>query len=62
MHRGRARQARASAAREGRRDESTVNNSNSKLKFRHTGALGNALCFPSMGRVSVSESKYSLQL
>ena len=50
MHRARAPPARARAAREGRRDESTVNNSGSKLKIRHTSALGNLLLFPSMGR------------
>ena len=40
----------ARASREGRRDESTVNNSSSKLKNRLTGRLGNLLLFPSMGR------------
>jgi hypothetical protein len=35
--------ARACAAREGRRDESTVNNSGSKLKIRLTGELGNRM-------------------
>jgi hypothetical protein len=43
LHAPRARgaRARARAAREGRRDESTVNNSGSKLKIRLTGGLGN---------------------
>ena len=41
MHRARGARARARAAREGRRDESTVNNSGSKLKIRLTGGLGN---------------------
>jgi hypothetical protein len=59
MHRACAARARARASREGRRDESTVNNSGStsKLKIRLTGDLGNLLLFPSMGRVSC-ESKY----
>jgi hypothetical protein len=35
--------ARARAAREGRRDESIVNNSGSKLKIRLTGELGNRM-------------------
>ena len=38
--------ARARAARDGRRDESTVSNSGSKFKIRLTGALGNLLLFP----------------
>jgi hypothetical protein len=42
MHRTRAASARARASREGRRDESTVNNSGSKLKIRLTGALDGA--------------------
>jgi hypothetical protein len=46
MHRARAALARARAARDGRRDESTVNNSVSKLKIRLTGALGKLLLFP----------------
>ena len=50
--------ARARTAREGQRDESTVNNSGSKLKIRHTSALGNLLLFPSMGRASC-ESTYA---
>ena len=43
LHAPRARgaRARARAAREGRRDESTVHNSGSKLKIRLTGGLGN---------------------
>jgi hypothetical protein len=41
LHAPRARGARA--AREGRRDESTVNNSGSKLKIRLTGELGNRM-------------------
>ena len=57
MHRARGACARARASREGRRDESTVNNSGSKLKIRLTGALGNLLLFPSMGR-GTRESKY----
>jgi hypothetical protein len=44
--RARGARARARAARDGRRDESTVNNSGSKLKIRLTGALGNLLLFP----------------
>ena len=47
----------ARASREGRRDESTVNNSSSKLKNRLTGRMGNLLLFPSMGRGNC-ESKY----
>ena len=43
MHRARGAPARARAAREGRRDESTVNNSGSKLKIRLTEDLGNLL-------------------
>jgi hypothetical protein len=39
---------RARAAREGRRDESTVNNSDSELEIRQTGPLGNLLLFPTM--------------
>jgi hypothetical protein len=48
LHAPRARgaRARARASREGRRDESTMNNSCSKLKFWKTGALGNRLLFP----------------
>ena len=49
MHRARVC---ARAARDGWRDESTVNNSGSKLKIRLVGPLGNLLLFPSMGRVS----------
>jgi hypothetical protein len=49
--------ARARASREGRRDESTVNNEGSTLKIRLTGALGNLLLFLSMGR-GTRESKY----
>ena len=43
LHAPRARgaRARARAAREGRRDQSSVNNSGSKLKIRLTGGLGN---------------------
>jgi hypothetical protein len=45
LHAPRARgaRARARAAREGRRDESTVNNSGSKLKIRLTGELENLM-------------------
>jgi hypothetical protein len=52
LHAPRARGARARArtAREGRRDESNMHNSGSKIKIRHTSALGNLLLFPSMGR------------
>ena len=50
MHRARGARACARASREGRRDESTVNNSGSKLKIRLVGPLGNLLLFPSMGR------------
>jgi hypothetical protein len=61
LHAPRARGARvcARAEREGRRNESTVNNkiSGSKLKIRQTGALGNLPLFPSMGR-GTRESKY----
>ena len=63
LHAPRARgaRARARAARDGRRDESTVNNSGSKLKIWLTGALGNLLLFPclfpSMGP-ETSESTY----
>jgi hypothetical protein len=35
------------ATREGRRDESTVNNSGSKLKIRLTSPLGNRMARPS---------------
>jgi hypothetical protein len=51
MHRARGALAGARASREGRRDESTANNSGSKLKIRLTGggALGTLLLFP-MGR------------
>jgi hypothetical protein len=38
----------APCAREGWRDESTMNNSGSKLKFWHSGALGNLLMFVSI--------------
>jgi hypothetical protein len=41
MHRARGARARARAAREGRRDQSIVDNSGSKLKIRLTGGLGN---------------------
>jgi hypothetical protein len=37
----------ARATREGRRDESIVNNSGSKLKIRLTGPLGNRMARPS---------------
>jgi hypothetical protein len=37
----------ARAASEGRWDESTVNNSGSKLKIRLTGSLGNRMARPS---------------
>jgi hypothetical protein len=57
MHRARAARARTRHAREGRRDESTVNNSGSKLKLWQTGALGNLLLFLSMGR-GTHESRY----
>ena len=60
MHRARGARACARAAREARRDESTVNNSgskNSKSKIRLVGALGNLLLFPLMGR-GTCESKY----
>ena len=53
----RARGANTHRAREGRRDESTVNNTGSKLKFLQAGALGNFLLFPSMDR-GTRESKY----
>jgi hypothetical protein len=43
LHRARAVLARVRAAREGRRDASTVNNSGSKLKIRLTGELGNRM-------------------
>ena len=43
MHRARGPRACARAAREGRRDESTVNNSGSKLKFQLTGPLENRM-------------------
>ena len=48
----------ARAAREGQRDESTVNTSDSKLKFWHTSALGNLLLFPSIDGASC-ESTYA---
>ena len=59
LHAPRARGARACAraAREARRDESTVNNSGSKSKIRLVGALGNLLLFPSIGR-ETRESNY----
>jgi hypothetical protein len=57
MHRARGARVRARAAREGRRDESTGAHSGAKLKIRQTGALGNLLLFPSMGR-GTRESKY----
>jgi hypothetical protein len=60
LHAPRARgaRARARASRGGRRDESTLNNSGSKLKIRQTGPrLGNLLLFPPMGRVTCG-SKY----
>ena len=34
-------------------DESTVDNSGSKLKFQHTNPFGNLLLFRSMGRETV---------
>jgi hypothetical protein len=46
MHRARAALACARAARDGRRDGSTVSNSGSKFKIRLTGRLGNLLLFP----------------
>ena len=48
LHAPRARgaRARARAAREGRRDESTVNNSGAKLKFYEIHPVGNLLLFP----------------
>ena len=55
--RTRGARARARASREGRRDESTVNNSSSKLQIWLTGRLGNPLLFPSMGRAT-RESNY----
>jgi hypothetical protein len=55
--RARGARARARASRKGRWDESTVNNSGSKLKIRLTGPLGNLLLFRSMGR-GTRESKY----
>ena len=55
----RAPPARARAAREGRRDESTVNNSGSKLKIRHTSTSGNLLLFPMMGRASCELTYYA---
>jgi hypothetical protein len=57
MHRARGARACARAAREARRDESTVNNSGSKSKIRLVGALGNLLLFPSIGR-ETRESNY----
>ena len=65
LHPPRARgvRARARAACESRRDESTVNNSGSsrtpsKIKFSHTHPVGNLLLFPSMGR-GTCESTYA---
>jgi hypothetical protein len=60
LHAPRARgaRARARAAREGRRDESTVNNSGSKLKIYETHPVGNLLLFRSRGRAT-RESTYA---
>ena len=58
MHHARAHHARALAAHEYRRDVSIVNNSGSKLKIRHTSALGNLVLFSSAGRAS-GESTYA---
>jgi hypothetical protein len=60
LHAPRARgaRARARAAREGRRGESTVNNSGAKLKFYEIHPVGNLLLFPSMGR-ETCESTYA---
>ena len=58
MHRARGAPARARASREGRRDESTVNNSGSKLKIYEIHPVGNHLLFRSMRRATC-ESKYA---
>jgi hypothetical protein len=57
MHRARAAHVRARVSREGRWDEATTNNLDSKLKIRLTGRMGNLLLFPSMGH-GPRESKY----
>ena len=59
LHATRARGARARTrrARESRWGEPIVDNSAPKLKIRLTGALGNLLLFPQMGR-GTCESKY----